>query len=1249
MRIRRDICMSDQPTIPTPSDDDSFHSQTTLPMDAHPTAPQDDAAAPTITMPNLPTSAYHTASVNPASLQPTMPQVPLEGYANTAEQAVGSQATMPQTPPPLNTLSNQAPYAAATDAASAPGDRPAPITKRPPLEQDVPFHLPMAADAAAKADDDETGDLPAVDDAAPGGFKSNENNMPTMPVYAQPSGRDNNTLMGTGGLDPNPDLRTAAPQTIKAPRVVAGGVGVPAPIPHQQVTQAMQAPQAGYNPYQAPPPVVPPNMPNALPPMPQQGGYQQPPSMYTPQDAAPAASAPKGKAKKGPRRKIMGMNAGCVYAVLGLLLSVCGGSTLLTAIIGGWAFNRVSALAAERVTAINDYTAFQSTYLYDRNGVQLYEIFNEGRRETVAYEQFPQVLIDATIATEDDSFFNNSGIDLQSTIRATLQYIGVGEGSTGGSTITQQLVRGVLFDYQYRLERSVTRKAEEIVLSLALTQQKTKQEILAMYLNEIYYGNLAYGAQAAARVFFNKDVSALTLGEAALLAGLPQSPANLDPLNPDPIVQDRVLTRWRYTLDRMLKLGFITQAEHDQALADGLQFNPSEIPLRSPHFVVFARTELEQLMSAIGYSPEQIANGGWQVYTTVDTRIDDATRQLAAEQVTRLNGNNVTNGAVVVIQPMTGQILAMAGSIDYFNDAIDGRVNVTTAPRQPGSTMKIFTYSAAIEGGWLTPASVLWDTPTRMRPEYPEGTPPRNYDGSFRGPVTIRFALANSLNIPALQAMRYVGVEYYVPFLKRLGMGSLSDDLSQYGISMTLGGGEVTLLELTRGYGVYANQGNYVPTTSILCVLDNSNTILYEYQNSCPRGNRNDRTIARTVDTPGVTTPVLDPRIAFMMSEFLADNNSRSAVMGSNSPLNTGTLITSVKTGTTNDFKDNWTVGYTPNVVVGVWVGNNDGDPMNGVSGLAGAAPIWNSVITMIHNNPDYLNQFAVGGALNPEAWDPPAGMTYTRVCDVRRLTDNSTNCPASTNEWLLDSPAGLPDGAGGLAYPPSSGSPLISTIDQGVTLTEESYSVIRVVVQPLDPAFSAAIQFNVPPGQTAPPPPLYCRVPDDLQASAAAAQSLLFLAPPINPRLSAESNSEDAAGAENWARARGIAFLPSITCTPDMLTAGGGFIGGGGVGLVGVISSPANGQTINGQTTVFGTASFTSDQVRFYKLEIRGGAWADWTTIGDVSSAAVVNGQLGIIPPLPVGTYELRLVLASALNSDFALTPYVIQFTVSG
>jgi membrane peptidoglycan carboxypeptidase len=1049
-------------------------------------------------------------------------------------------------------------------------------------DEDVPFKLPKADQPAPT--------LPPIPPV-----------KPRKPQH-QP---DAQTLVGTGGLDPNPDAArpTAAP-TMAVPRVPSP-VGQTVPNAQYQRPPAPQPPTARPN-YAPAPPTL------------QMAGVQAPPPANS--------SGRRGK----PRKRLL--RPGCMAVVFGLVLTFCGGLSLLSLLVGGVAYARVGDLVNERLANIEDYRSFQTTYLLDRNGRELYQLISEGRRTKVPFARFPQDLIDATIATEDDEFWTNIGIDIPATAVALLNYVRGNGSAAGGSSITQQVVRNILFDFEYRLERSATRKAEEILLAIALTGRLSKEDILELYLNEIYYGNLAYGVEAASQTFFGKPVEQLTLPEAALLAGLPQAPRDLDPLNPDPDVQQAVYDRWRLVLDLMLEERYITQAEHAQALSTGYTLVNPEVPLNAPHFTFFARDQFEELMTGLGYSPEQVATGGYRVFTTVDVRINDMAQAVVRDQISKLGGNNVTNGAVVVLKPITGEILAMVGSADYNNAAIDGSFNVTVGLRQPGSSVKPFTFAAAIERGMNT-ADVIWDTRTEIgipgQPPYI----PRNYDSTFHGPMRMRYALANSYNIPAVQTLRHnVGVEYLIGFFRRLGMTSINPDPSLYGLSLTLGGGELSPLELTRGYAAFANEGVLVNTTAILCVLDFEGNIVYQYENNCPSGTVTNQTVNRTRET----VRVLDPRIAFAISDMLSDNAARTPAMGGNSALRTP-FTSSVKTGTTDNVKDNWTVGYTRNIAVGVWVGNSNGSPMVNTSGLTGAAPIWNQVITTIQNTPEYLNEFGFQGQLFPDGYTPPQGIAMQTICDVRALQEPATGCAGQTAEWILQGPAGVPDGSGGLVYP----SAQLPAQDPNSSIQLVSPGVYKAWVVGLPPEVANSIQFSLAPGQRRPPAPLYCRVPP----GTAGARELFFIAPPPEPN--------DAASAEEYARARNLAFLPSIECSGDLagaaLNSSPPAYSNLPINVVNAqINWPAPGENVgNAPRPILGTINFDSSQVQYYRFLIRGPHFPDWTVIGEPHYSPVIDGTLEVLyPPPTAGSYQLMLELYSP-SGMLVQQPIFIPFNV--
>jgi penicillin-binding protein 1C len=1070
-------------------------------------------------------------------------------------------------------------------------------------EEDIPFHLPKMNDSDA--------DQPTFNP------RHDPHGMQTMPHFREPGVPDpRETLPGTGGLDPNPDMQPFV-DVSHSERTV---MNLPRASEYDE-QQTMQNPNLADARYQRPS---------------QQQSAQSAQGYYVPsppRQQQPPQQQPLAR-RRMRRNKIFGLPAGCVYMFLGLMVTFCGGLTLFTLGAAAIFIPRIEAEWGAQVAQVDNYRAFESTFYYDRYGNSLYESFNEGRRDTVNYNRFPAYLINATVAIEDDTFWSNIGVDIPATMVATLSYLGAGSGErvAGGSTITQQVVRNILFDFEYRNEVSASRKAEEIILAFFLTQSRSKDDILTLYLNEIYYGNLAYGAQAASQTFFGKNVEDLTLGEAALLAGLPQAPSNLNPLNPDPEIQSRVYDRWRLVLDEMFEEDYITQAEHDTALRQGLNFvQPDLNNLRAPHFTVYAQNEFADLMIELGYSPGDISSGGYRIYTTIDQNINNIALGAARTQVASLQSRNISNAAVVVIHPITGQIIAMVGSVDYNNDAIDGRVNVTIALRQPGSTMKPFTYASGMELG-MTPADVIWDTPVEIGiPGQPTYTPV-NYDRAFHGPMGMRMALANSYNIPAVQTLRLVGVDYLLNTMRRVGISTLSNDASLYGVSLTLGGGEVSLLEFANAYGVFANLGSYVPPTSILCIIDSNDNIVYQYENGCPQGSGN--FTSNTVDRRGFGTQVMDPRVAFIITDILSDNEARTSAMGSRSSLYTPNIGTAVKTGTTNDIKDNWTVGYTRNVVIGVWVGNNNGDPMVNSSGLTGAAPIWNSVMTSIYTDPNAINVFQTDGRLLPDLPNPPQGISLRQICNIRAVREGATGCPGTVNEWFLDSPAGISDGNGNLIYPQQ---PLLRS-SQADYMQEISPDIYSVLAYPLNPAVAASLQFQLQPGDLTPPAPRFCRVPPQLQqqALAAGAQEMTFIAGP-------STSHNDTVRAETWAQQNNYAFLPTVECWD------GAFVGGGGWGasiVTAVITSPGNGQSLNNPISIIGTIQFDSSQADFWHLDIIGGQFADWTPMGTQGLNSVVNGELftGILPP---GSYRVRLRLIK--DGNFLQQPYEVSFTVQG
>ncbi len=595
--------------------------------------------------------------------------------------------------------------------------------------------------------------------------------------------------------------------------------------------------------------------------------------------------------------------------------------------------------------------AAPSTRIYDRRGRLLYEVLDPhgGAHAPIPLSEIPPACVDATVATEDASFYTNPGVDVWSIVRALWINVRGGEVLSGGSTITQQLARNLLLSPQERTEVSLRRKLREAILAWRMARTYTKDEILTLYLNETYYGNLAYGIEAASRAYFAKHVAELDLAECALLAGLPQSPARYNPLeNPD-----AAQARQRVVLGLMAKQGAISQGEAGLAAAEELAFASTRFPIQAPHFVMAVLGQLER-----DFGLEAIYTRGLRVHTTLDLDAQAAAERVVRHRLGRLSDarraqslQSVRNAAVVVLDPHTGQVLAMVGSPDYFDPRIAGAVNGALAARQPGSSIKPITYAAAFDPARerpLTPATMMMDLRASFVTREGEPYVPQNYDRRWRGPVLLREALASSYNLVAVRVLEDVGIEAMTALARSMGITTF-DDVDRWGLALTLGGGEVRLLELTGAYAAFANGGYRVEPLSIARVEDGDGRVLRARE--VARGPR-----------------VMDERAAYLITDILSDDMARAPAFGEGSVLRLSRPA-AVKTGTTTDWRDNWTVGYTPHLVVGVWVGNADNEPMLDVSGITGAAPIWHDVMeTLLKGRP--VAEFA-----------QPPGMVRVEVC----------------------------------------------------------------------------------------------------------------------------------------------------------------------------------------------------------------------------------------------------------------------------
>ncbi len=573
------------------------------------------------------------------------------------------------------------------------------------------------------------------------------------------------------------------------------------------------------------------------------------------------------------------------------------------------------------IPAINNFESreiAESTKIYDRTGnIVLYDVHGSVRRTSVPLEEISPYIQKATVAIEDDEFYTHHGFRPVSFARAVLADLTTGSFGQGGSTITQQVVKNALLTQK----KTITRKLKEIILAVRLERVYTKDQILNVYLNENPYGGTIYGVQEASQYFFGVDASDVTLAQAAYLAALPQAPTYYSPYGNH---LDALTARKNRVLSTMLEHNLISQAEYDAAKEEVVQFSDeTEAGIKAPHFVFFVREYLEDK-----YGVDAVQKEGLHVVTTLDYDMQRKAEEAVDKYAPGMERNfNASNEGMVAIEPASGQILAMVGSRGYFNDTIEGKVNVTTSHQQPGSSFKPIVYATALAKGY-TPDTMVFDlktqfstacAPENLSSESPCYSP-TSFDGKFQGPVTFRSALAMSLNVPAVKALYLAGIDESIATARALGITTLTD-ASRYGLSLVLGGGDVTLLELTGAYGVFANDGVRNPTTAILRVEDKRGRVLEEY-----------------VPQP---TRVMEPEVARQINDMLSDNVARTPEFGANSPLYFPGYDVADKTGTTNDYVDVWVLGYTPGVAIGAWAGNNDNEPMEKRIAAFIIAPMW--------------------------------------------------------------------------------------------------------------------------------------------------------------------------------------------------------------------------------------------------------------------------------------------------------------------
>lgn len=561
-----------------------------------------------------------------------------------------------------------------------------------------------------------------------------------------------------------------------------------------------------------------------------------------------------------------------------------------------------------------------TTKIYDRNGALLFQFYASQNRTAIPLSSVPKHLREATIAIEDKNFYKNSGFDIAAIIRAGITDLS-GQPLQGGSTITQQLIKSTLLTP----EITIRRKIKEIILAFWAEKIYSKNQILEMYLNQIPYGGTAWGVEAASEVYFDKHTKNLDLAESAFLAGLTRAPTIYSPFTESSNLWKK---RQDEVLEKMVQLKYITSEQKKEAQKKELVFATQKVPINAPHFVMYIKDMLVKK-----YGLGMVEKGGLKVTTTLDLPTQEMAQNIVTTEIENNAYLNLTNGASLITDPKNGDILAMVGSRDYSYDNI-GNFNVTTAIRQPGSSIKPVTYAAALSHGF-TAATILDDNPITY---VSAGSPPYspvNYDGKFRGQISLRLALGNSINIPAIKVLSKIGVPTMIELARKMGITTWEDS-SNYGLAITLGGADVKMTDMATVYGVFANRGYRVDLNPILNLTDSQGNILEEKKNS--------------EDTK---KQVLDPGVSFIISDILSDNKAREMEFGYNSPLNIPNYNVSVKTGTSDSKRDNWTIGYTPNYVVAVWVGNNDNSPMSQflASGITGAAPIWSNIMTKLISN----------------------------------------------------------------------------------------------------------------------------------------------------------------------------------------------------------------------------------------------------------------------------------------------------------
>lgn len=601
-----------------------------------------------------------------------------------------------------------------------------------------------------------------------------------------------------------------------------------------------------------------------------------------------------------------------------------------------------------------------STKIYDRHDQLLYKIYRHQNRTLVPLNKIPSFLIQATIAIEDKEFWQHRGISLKGILRAIRHnLIYPNKEPIGGSTITQQLIKNALLGP----EKTWQRKIKEAILAVLVEARFEKKEILQMYFNEVPYGGTTYGAEEAAQKYFGKSVVNLDSAEMTLLAGLPAAPTRYSPFGAYPALAKK---RQKQVLEAMVKSDYLDKNKAEEIIQAPLKFTFKGNHLKAPHFVFYTKDILVEK-----YGQKLIEEGGLEVTTSLDLELQRKAEKVIREELAKVSHLNVGNAAVLIIRPPTGEILAMVGSKDYFDFNHDGNVNVTLSLRQPGSAIKIVNYAVAFQQGF-TPATIISDTPISFRLPHQKAYSPKNYNNKFHGNVSIRTALGSSLNVPAVKVLASLGVDKMIAMGQKMGITSWENP-NRFGLSLTLGGGEIKMIDLAQAYTVLANLGEKIPLAPLLEI------------------NRGKENLFRS-DQEANSEAVLNPGAAFILNDILSDNRARSLAFGPHSLLNIPQKTVAVKTGTSNNLRDNWAIGYTPQFLVAVWVGNNNNQPMSQIaSGITGATPIWRRLI-------DYLLQ-----EYPQTGWPKPKNVISLPICRTTG-TLPCQNCPRVENEYFLDS-----------------------------------------------------------------------------------------------------------------------------------------------------------------------------------------------------------------------------------------------------